>query len=120
MPLLKNKDLTTITEPYCESQVNMNWLLAQLMYNFEKSGSAVMDCRGKTYYLAAKLPAKMTSPKTGMALTGRRSATVTAPHDIHSDCYATALFKLRSIAASGMGARGRAPPPDCPSPWTQP
>ena len=30
-------------------------------------------------------------PKTGMALTGRRSATVTAPHDITADCYATAL-----------------------------
>lgn len=31
------------------------------------------------------------NPKTGMALTGRRSATVTAPHDIYADCYATAL-----------------------------
>jgi FAD:protein FMN transferase len=31
------------------------------------------------------------NPKTGIALTGRRSATVTAPHDIQADCYATAL-----------------------------
>jgi len=31
------------------------------------------------------------NPKTGMALTGRRSATVTAPYDINADCYATAL-----------------------------
>jgi len=30
-------------------------------------------------------------PKTGMALTGRRSATVTAPQDITADCCATAL-----------------------------
>ena len=34
------------------------------------------------------------NPKTGMALTGRRSATVTAPHDIDADCYATALCVL--------------------------
>jgi thiamine biosynthesis lipoprotein len=33
-------------------------------------------------------------PKTGMALTGRRSVTVTAPHDITADCYATALCVL--------------------------
>jgi FAD:protein FMN transferase len=33
----------------------------------------------------------MTSPKTGIALTGRRSVTVTAPHDITSQCYSTAL-----------------------------
>jgi thiamine biosynthesis lipoprotein len=31
------------------------------------------------------------NPKTGMALTGRRCATVTAPDDISADCYATAL-----------------------------
>jgi len=31
------------------------------------------------------------NPRTGMALTGRWSATVTAPHDINADCYATAL-----------------------------
>jgi FAD:protein FMN transferase len=31
------------------------------------------------------------NPKTGMALTGRRTATVMAPHDIEADCYATAL-----------------------------
>jgi thiamine biosynthesis lipoprotein len=31
------------------------------------------------------------NPKTGMALTGRCSATVTSPHDIQADCYATAL-----------------------------
>jgi len=30
-------------------------------------------------------------PKTGMALTGRRSVTVTASHDITADCYATAI-----------------------------
>ncbi|HEV2379110.1 MAG TPA: FAD:protein FMN transferase [Terriglobia bacterium] len=33
-------------------------------------------------------------PKTGMALTGRRSVTVTAPHDITADCYATAICVL--------------------------
>ena len=33
-------------------------------------------------------------PKTGMALTGRRSVTVTAPHGITADCYATALCVL--------------------------
>jgi len=33
-------------------------------------------------------------PKTGMALTGRRSVTVTAPHGIVADCYATALCVL--------------------------
>ena len=48
-------------------------------------------------------------PKTGMALTGCRSATVTAPHDINADCYATALcvmgaergFKLISKLPGG-------------------
>ena len=34
------------------------------------------------------------NPRTGMALTGRRSVTVTAPHGITSDCYATALCVL--------------------------
>jgi thiamine biosynthesis lipoprotein len=33
-------------------------------------------------------------PKTGMALTGRRSVTVTAPRDITADCYATAVCVL--------------------------
>jgi len=35
-------------------------------------------------------------PKTGMALTDRRSATVTAPQDISADCYATALCVMGS------------------------
>ena len=33
-------------------------------------------------------------PKTGVALTGRRSVTVTARHDITADCYATAICVL--------------------------
>lgn len=33
-------------------------------------------------------------PKTGMALTGRRSVTVMAPHDITADCFATAICVL--------------------------
>ncbi len=49
------------------------------------------------------------NPKTGMALTGRRSATVTAPGDINADCYATALcvmgaergFKLIAMLPGG-------------------
>ena len=39
------------------------WLLAQLMYNFGKSGLAVLDYRGKMYYLTASSLRKMTSPK---------------------------------------------------------
>jgi thiamine biosynthesis lipoprotein len=34
------------------------------------------------------------NPKTGMALTGRRSVTVTAARDITADCYATAICVL--------------------------
>ena len=33
--------------------LTVNWLLAQLMYNFGKSGLAVLHYRGETYYLAA-------------------------------------------------------------------